>query len=131
MIVDKSQLLKEYININVGPILVESFDLDILSSCVIPSNISEDELYGYYEGESYISPNWYQSLVNNNYKLIIIDGIDNISKEEQLKFFELLKYKKVSIFDVPEDCSIVLTAKNINRDTINEKIFSLCVYVRG
>ena len=54
-----------------------------------------------------------------------IDNIDSISKEEQLKFSELLEHRKISTFNLPDNCVIIVTAKNINKDTINEEIFSL------
>ena len=58
-------------------------------------------------------------------KILVIDNIDSISKEEQLKFSELLEHRKISTFNLPDNCVIIVTAKNINKDTINEEIFSL------
>ena len=48
-----------------------------------------------------------------------------IAKEEQLKFCELLEHRKISTFELPKSCVIIVTANEINKDKINEEIFSL------
>ena len=35
-------------------------------------------------------------------KILVIDKIDAIAKEEQLKFCELLEHKKISTFELPK-----------------------------
>ena len=62
---------------------------------------------------------------------LVIDKIDTISKEEQLKFCELLEYRKISTFNLPESCVIIVTANEINKDKINEEIFSLVARIWG
>ena len=85
---------------------------------------------GHYEGEDFLAPKWYYDLTNTNEsKVIVIKDIDNISKEEQLKFKELLEYRQVSTFKIPENTRIVLTATNINKETINEEIYSLVAHI--
>ena len=48
-----------------------------------------------------------------------------LSGIEQKKFIELLKYRKVSTFDLPNNCRIIVTANKINEEMINEEVFSL------
>lgn len=64
-------------------------------------------------------------LSTNESKFLVIDKIDTILKEEQLKFCELLEYRKISTFELPKNCVIIVTANEINKDKINEEIFSL------
>ena len=94
---DKRKELITYISSNVGPILTDLIKSDdITKKVVIPSDIDKKELCGYYIEDKYTSPSWYNDLINNNIKILIIDNIDNISKEEQSKFIEILKYRKIS-----------------------------------
>ena len=49
---EKSKLLSSYITSNVAPILEDFiFGNDIPNSIVIPANISQDQLIGYYDNE--------------------------------------------------------------------------------
>lgn len=127
----KKELLMSYINANVAPILVDFISAkDIPGAVVITSNADAKELNGHYDGTTYMPPKWYNELVtNNNTKVLIIDMIDSINKEEQLKFIELLEYRKISTFDLPKDCVIIVTAKEINKDRINEEIYSLVAQI--
>ena len=71
-------------------------------------------------------PKWLDEILStNDSRILIIDKIDTISKEEQLKFCELLEYRKISTFELPKNCVIIVTADEINKDKINEEIFSL------
>ena len=128
---NKKELLKSYIQANIAPILVNVISgKDIPSAIVIPADINKIELNGHYEEVNYIPPSWYYELVtNNNYKVLVIDLIDSISKEEQLKFVELLEYRKVSTFELPKDCVIIVTANEINKEKISEEIYSLVVQI--
>ena len=38
---------------------------------------------------------------------------------------KILKYRKISTFDLPKNCVIIVTANKINKDTIDEDFFSL------
>lgn len=129
---EKSKLLSSYITSNVAPILEDFiFGNDIPNSIVIPANISQDQLIGYYDNENYLAPKWFNELLTTNEsKVLVIDELDSISKEEQLKFVELLEYRKISTFELPKNCVIIVTAENINKDTISEEIYSLVAHIR-
>ena len=128
---NKKEMLMSYIKANVAPILVNFiFGKDILGAIVISADIDAKELNGHYDGADYMPPKWYNELVaNNNSKVLVIDFIDSIDKEEQLKFIELLEYRKVSTFELPKDCLIIVTAKEVNKDKISEEIYSLVAQI--
>ncbi len=128
---DKMNMLKSYILVNVAPILIDfASNINIPRSVIIPAICEAKELTGHYEGEDFLAPKWYYDLTNaNESKIIIIKDIDSISKEEQLKFKELLEYKQVSTFKIPENTRIILTATNISKETINEEIYSLVAHI--
>ncbi len=113
---DKMEMLKSYISVNVCPILID-FWIDFTGAIIIPANSKIEEL------------NWYDLINDNKAKIIIIKDIDSIPKIEQLKFKELLKYKQINTLKIPENTRIILTAKNINKETINEEIYSLVAHI--
>ena len=124
---DKKEMFLTYVKTNVAPILEDFiFGKDLKDAVVLPADLKREELTGHYEGEEYLPPVWYTKLPKDNTpKLLVIDNIDKISKEEQIKFGEILKYRKVSTFELRKNCVIVVTAKDISDKTINEEIFSL------
>lgn len=128
---NKKELLMSYIKANVAPILVNFISgKDIPGAIVISADVDAKELNGHYDGVDYMPPKWYNELVtNNNSKVLVIDLIDSINKEEQLKFIELLEYRKISTFELPKDCVIIVTAKEVNKDKISEEIYSLVAQI--
>ena len=124
---ERKEMLLSYIKANVAPVLVDFiFGQDLHEAVVLPANIDVNELNGHYEQTEFVAPKWFNDITSTNKnKLLVIDQIDTITKEEQLKFCELLEYRKISTFELPKNCIIVVTANKINKDTINEEIFSL------
>jgi len=128
---NRKEMLLSYIKANVTPILTNIiFGSDIKGAIILPANIDKKELNGYYDGMDYLPPKWFKKIVNTNEsKFLIIDKIDTISKEEQLKFCELLEHRKISTFELPKNCIIIVTASNISKETISEEIYSLVAQV--
>lgn len=124
---DKKEILLSYIKANVAPILVDFiFGNDLNGAVVVPANVDVKELNGHYDGANFLPPIWLNEILSTNVsRILVIDKIDSISKEEQLKFCELLEYRKISTFELPKSCVIIVTANEINKDKINEEIFSL------
>lgn len=124
---DKKEMLLSYIKANVVPILVDFISSkDLNEAVVLPANIDAKELNGHYDGTDFMPPKWLNEILSTNEsKFLVIDKIDTILKEEQLKFCELLEYRKISTFELPKNCVIIVTANEINKDKINEEIFSL------
>lgn len=124
---DKKEMLLSYIKANVAPVLVDFISSkDLNEAVVLPANIDAKELNGHYDGTDFMPPKWLNEILSTNEsKFLVIDKIDTILKEEQLKFCELLEYRKISTFELPKNCVIIVTANEINKDKINEEIFSL------
>ena len=127
----RRELLLSYIKANVAPILVDfMFGEDLNGAIILPSNIDVKELNGHYDGANFVPPKWLDEILStNDSKMLVIDKIDAISKEEQLKFCELLEHRKISTFELPKNCVIFVTAKEINKDTISEEIYSLVAQI--
>ena len=128
---NQSELLKSFIKSNVAPILINFLNgKDIPNSILLPSNVDISELNGHYENDEFLPPNWLIQITNSSKQgILVIDKIDEISKKEQLKFVELLKYRQISTFKLPESTIIIVTAKEINKNTINEEIYSLVAHI--
>jgi hypothetical protein len=124
---NKKEILLSYIKANVVPVLVDFISGDDINDAVVlPANIDVKELNGHYDGTDFVPPKWFNEILSTNAsKILVIDKIDSIEKEEQLKFCELLEHRKVSTFELPKNCVIVVTANEINKDKINDEIFSL------
>ena len=124
---NKKELLISYIRANVAPILVDFISgNDISGAVVLPANVDLKELNGHYDGADFMPPKWLNEILSTNTsRILVIDKIDSISKEEQLKFCELLEHRKISTFKLPKNCIILVTANEISKDKINEEIFSL------
>ena len=126
------ELLINYIKSNSAPILVDFIDGDnIPSSVVLSADCEISELNGYYDKMDFVPPKWFNKINLSTPKILVIDKIDSIQKNEQVKFVEILKYRQVSTFELPKDTRIIVTAKEVNKDTINEEIFSLVAYIKG
>ena len=128
---NQNEILKSYIKSNVAPILINFLNgKDIPNSILLPSNVNISELNFRYENDEFLPPNWLIQIANSSKQgILVIDKIDEISKKEQLKFVELLKYRQVSTFKLPESTIIIVTAKEINKNTINEEIYSLVAHI--
>ena len=124
---NKKEMLLSYIRANVAPILVDFISgKDINEAVVLPANIDAKELNGHYDGTDFMPPKWLSEILSTNAnKILVIDKIDTIPQDEQLKFCELLEHRKISTFELPKNCVTIVTANEINKDKINEEIFSL------
>lgn len=131
MMENKRELLLSYIKSNVAPILVDFLSAnDIKNAVILPADIDSKELNGHYDGVDFLPPKWMSEILGTNAsKILIIDKIDSVSKEEQLKFCELLEHRKISTFSLPENCVILVTANEVNKDKISEEIYSLVAQI--
>lgn len=128
----KRELLMGYIKSNVAPILVDFIDgSSIPNSVVLSANCEMTELNGHYDNTEFVSPEWLNKLEESTPTILVIDKIDSIPKNEQTKFVEILKYRQVSTFELPKNTVIVVTAKKIDENTINEEIYSLVAHIEG
>lgn len=130
---ERLDMITNYIKSYTVPILIENISSDIFNrnAIILPANISIDELNGHYEGIEFLPPNWYLELEKykeDNYSFLVINGLSDLPKEDQLKFGEILKYNKVGVFELPKNCVIIITAKNIE-ETINSNIYSMAAVI--
>ena len=95
------------------------------NSVVIASDCDVSFLNGHYEKYDFVAPSWYLELVNNKKIFLIIDNLNGVEAYEQGKFIEIIKYRKVSTFDLPDNCIVVALCSSANRNSINEEICSL------
>lgn len=124
---NKKEMFLSYIRANVAPILVDFMSgEDLQGAIVLPANIDAKELNGHYDQANFVPPTWLNEILSTNAsRILVIDKIDTIEKEEQLKFCELLEHRKIATFELPKSCVIIVTANEINKNKINEEIFSL------
>lgn len=133
MIKDDLERLKELLMVSNIPILVSKLPSELYEGAVILSHdVDVEMLNGHYEGLEYLPPRWLNVLEDNckdSSGLLIINGINKINKDEQMKFGEILKYHKVSTFELPKNCLIIVTATDLDKKPIAEGIYSLLAHV--
>lgn len=128
---EKFEVLNTYIKENIAPILVYDVETSVFdkNAVIIPSDIDISELNGHYEGIDFVPPTWFKNLENSkDFNLLIIDNLSKIEKDEQTKFIEILKYKKVGVFDLPKNCRIIITCEKLS-NSINDEIISLVAVI--
>ena len=130
---ERLSLLENYIKTGVAPLLVVGVPSNLFSNSVIlKSNIDKSELNGHYENVEFCPPTWYKELLEKSksgHVILVIENINDISIEEQNKFIEILKYKKVSTFELPKNCLIIVTCSNLNNKKISEEVYSLLAQI--
>lgn len=127
---ERMEMLEGLLKSKVSPVLIENFPASIFTDAVIiDSNCSIEELNGHYEGVDFCPPEWYKNLENLSEKILVISNINKIPESEQKKFVEILKYKKVSTFDLPDNTIILVTASNLEENKINEEVYSLMAHI--
>lgn len=129
---EKRKMLETFLKSGISPLLLEDISSDIFENAVIlESDCDLSLLNGHYEGTEFVAPEWYEQLITqtNNIPILIIKDINKIPIEEQTKFIELLKYKKISTFDLPQNCIIIVTCQNLKENKINEEVYSLMAQI--
>ena len=64
-----------------------------------------------------------------NNVLLIIKDIDLIDEKEQLRFLEIIKYRSVNGFKLPNNAHIILSCQNL--DNVSNTIKSHCLVIKG
>ena len=121
--------LKAYLKANIAPILVSDVDINFIKkdAVILPANIKKSSLNGTLNEGKLLPPNWYNELVkkcNKESTILIITDLSKISKEEQEKFYEILKYRKIGTLELPKNCIILVNGK---LEELNETIKSLVI----
>ena len=127
---ERLEMLNEYIKSGITPILIENMPASVFDNAtILNANFDISDLNGHYENINFVAPSWYNKLKQNQTKMLVINNINEIDVNEQTKFIEILKYKKISTFDLPKDCIIIVTAKNLKERPINEEVYSLLAHI--
>ena len=61
--------------------------------------------------------------------VLIIKDINKISEEEQRKFIELFKYRKVYVHKLPENCMIFATYSDLEKRPIQKELYSFMIHI--
>ena len=127
---ERLEMLNEYIKSGITPILIENMPASVFDNAtILDANCDISDLNGHYENINFVAPSWYNKLKQNQTKMLVINNINEIDVNEQTKFIEILKYKKISTFDLSKDCIIIVTAKNLKERPINEEVYSLLAHI--
>ena len=127
---EKMKILNSYIKSGISPILMEDVSVKAFEDAVIiEGNCDMEILNGSYEETNFVAPNWYNELIEKKNPILVINEINKVSTDEQIKFGEILKYKKVSTFELPKNCIIIVTCSNLKENPINENIYSLLAQI--
>ena len=131
---EQVELLGEYIKAGTSAILIEEIPENVIKkgAVVLEADCSKAELMGHYENLEFIEPEWYKKLMDSSKEhtpVLIIKDINKISEEEQRKFIELFKYRKVYVHKIPENCMIFVTYSNLKENPIEEELYSFMVHI--
>ena len=131
---EQVDLLGEYIKAGKLAVLIEELPESVIEkgAIVINSDCSSSELMGYFDNLEYIVPEWYNKLMESSKihtPVLIIKDINKVPEEEQRKFIELLKYKKVYVNKIPENCMIFVTYSGLKENPIEEEVYSFMAHI--
>lgn len=131
---EQVDLLGEYIKVGKSIILIEEIPENAIKkgAIVLESDCSKQELMGHYENLEFVAPEWYNKLVDSSKEhtpVLIIKDINKIPEEEQRKFIELFKYRKVYVNKLPENCMIFATYSELEQKPIQEELYSFMVHI--
>ena len=124
---EKIIFLNNYLKSGINVILLEDFRSEVFENNVTLTRNSS--VCGHYEGIEFKAANWYYELLNSEEKILVIKDINKMDLNEQTKFIEIIKYKKVNTFDLPENTVIILLANNLKEYKLNEEIASLAAII--
>ena len=131
---EQVDLLGEYIKAGTLAILIEEIPENVIKkgAVVLEADCSNEELIGHYENLEFKTPKWYNELIESSKShipILIIKDINKIPEKEQRKFIELLKYRKVYVQKLPENCVIFATYSNLEERPIEEELYSFMVHI--
>ena len=131
---EQVDLLGKYIKAGTSAILIEEIPENAIKkgAVILEADCSKAELMGHYENLEFIAPEWYKKLMDSSKEhipVLIIKGINKISEEEQRKFIELFKYRKVYVHKLPKNCMIFATYSNLKERPIQEELYSFLVHI--
>ena len=126
------KLIEVIKNNNDYPLIVVGVSAKFFGSAtIINSNIDSSEL-GIKIGDNgeYVLPSWLKemnikSVKNNDKNILVIESLDEVSNEEQLKFLGLLKNNGLNGYSFPKNTQTIITCSNI--ENVSKRIKDLCL----
>lgn len=127
---DRIKMLEGILKSGISHILLEDFPVSVFQDAVIlESNCDVSELNGHYEETEFCPPEWYKKLTSKDDPVLVINNINKIPTDEQIKFVEIFKYNKISTFELPKNCIVIATVSNLKENPINEQVYSLMAHI--
>ena len=127
---DRIKMLEGILKSGISPILLEDFPVSVFQDAVIlESDCDVSELNGHYEETEFCPPEWYKKLTSKDNAVLVINNINKIPTNEQIKFVEIFKYNKISTFELPKNCIVIAIASNLKENPINEQVYSLMAHI--
>ena len=127
---DRIKMLEGILKSGISPILLEDFPVSVFQDAVIlESNCDVSDLNGHYEDVEFCPPEWYKKLTSKDNAVLVINNINKIPTDEQIKFVELFKYNKISTFELPKNCLVIVTCSDLTANKINEEVYSLLAQI--
>ena len=129
---EQIDLLGKYIKIGNSIVLIEEVPESVIKkgAVVLDASCSTKELMGSFEELEYKPPEWYEKLkesAKEHTPVLVVKDINKIPEEEQRKFTELFKYKKVYTNKLPENTMIFVTYQK--NKTIDEELYSFMIQI--
>lgn len=126
------KLIEVIKNNNEYPLIIVGVSANFFGSAtIINSDIESSEL-GIKIGNNgeYVLPSWLKemnikSVKNKDKNLLVIESIDKISSEEQLKFLGILKNNGLNGYSFPKNTQIIITCTNV--ENVSKRIKDLCL----
>ncbi len=92
---------------------------------ILPFNVPSKNMAILNTADGLKYPEWFKNLIDNKGShQIVIQNIDRLSKPDQHKFYELIKYRTISNISLPGDCGVIVSYTNI--DQVDEIIKTIC-----
>ena len=93
----------------------------------LSAHCSLSELNGTIDSDGGHRPAWIDELYEIEDKqdvkcILLIEDFNTLKLEDQCKFTEIVKYKKSTVYDLPQNCHIILSWNSQDRITLAENI---------
>lgn len=130
------KLIEVIKNNNEYPLIIVGVSANIFGSAtIINSDIESSEL-GIKIGNNgeYVLPSWLKemnikSVKNKDKNILVIESIDKITSEEQLKFLGILKNNGLNGYSFSKNTQIILTCTNV--ENVSKRIKDLCLIYKA
>ena len=129
---EQIESLGEYIKLGNSIVLLEEIPQSVIErgAVVLDASCSSKELTRYFENLKYKLPEWLEKLnkiEKEHTPVLVIKNINKIPEEEQRKFIELFKYKKIYTNKLPENTMIFVTYEK--NKPIDEELYSFMIQI--